>query len=267
MSPRPGTKSRAIARSLQQFGRSDLLPAIVAIGVAVAIWGVITIFVVPTWLPRPFTVASKAGALLGDSAFISALLSSLGLTVLGFAIAVCVGSVAGIAVALNATANMALGPYIYVILVMPSVVLAPVLLVVFGISSVNILVIVIVFAVGLIAVNTAGAVRSVDQSLLEVGRVYGATGLTLVRKIIAPSILPTFFTGLHLGITRAFKGMVVGQEFVGVIGIGIYQERFQNSFDAAGIWSLALILIGVALIFTWVVRAADHVLNYWAYQD
>lgn len=261
-----GRRYRLMARSLLDFVARDVLSAAVGIVVAIACWQLLTLVVHASWLPTPSRVGSEIVELLGKPRFRSDLLSSLGIVVVGFIVATVVGGLMGILMAVSRIADLALRYYIDALLIVPPVALAPILVVVFGITSTNIIALTVIFAIGLITVNSAAAVRGVDRLWIEVGQVFGASRAQLVRTIIIPGILPQFFAGLQLGLTRAYKGMIIGQVFLGVIGIGAYLALYQQAFDSAGIWAIGAMLIAVSLILTWCIKAIDHVVNYWAYR-
>lgn len=259
-------RARLIRHSLAQFVRTDVVTALGAIVFALVVWEIIGVFVVTRWLPRVTAVLANVGSLLADGNFVTVLLSSLGETLLGFVIGTAVGTAAGVAMVRSDRANQALRIYVLALLTLPSVVLAPILLVIFGVSQVNIVVLVVIFVIGLVAITTTAAIRSMDRSLIDMGLAYGCRGMRLTATIVLPFVLPAFMSGIHLGMSRAFKGMIVGQTFIGVIGVGAYEAHYEDAFNAVGMWSIALILIGLALIFVWIVRGLDHVLNFWAYQ-
>lgn len=258
---------RLIGRSLWHFLTHDVLTALLAAAAAVVVWWTVTLWVKAQWLPGPVSVGSRMVQLFGDPAFRSAFLTSLAITAGGFVVAVVLGGLCGLAMAVSRIADLALRYYVDAVLLLPTVVLAPVFVVVFGITSTNVFMLTVIYAFGIITLTSAMAVRNFDRSWLEVGTVFGANKFQLVTRILLRGVLPEFFGGLHLGIARAYKGMVVGQVFLGVLGIGAYEAKFQQAFDSAGIWSIAVILIAMALLLTWTVKAADHVVNYWAYRD
>jgi NitT/TauT family transport system permease protein len=254
-------------RSLKHFVTHDVVTAVIGSAAAVVVWQLATLVLTERWLPTPAAVAGELGTLLTDSGFRGAFTSSLAALLIGFFIALVLGTILGIAMAVSQLADHALRYYVDALLIVPPVVLAPVLIVVFGITQTNVIAIVSIFAVAIIAINSASAVRGIDDSFVEVGRMLGANRIELLTRILMPAMLPQFFAGLHLGVTRAFKGMIVGQVFLGVIGIGGYLARFQQGFNTAGIWSIAIILISLALLLTWTVKAIDHVVNFWSYRD
>lgn len=263
----PSRRFRLMGRSLLNFATHDIAAAIGAIAVAIGVWEIVTLVASINYIPPPTNVASRLVNLFQDSGFRSAFFGSIGDTLIALAIAIVLGGLTGVVIALSKIARLAFRYYVDALLIVPPVALAPILIVIFGITSRNIIAISTLYGFAIIAVNSSAAVRSVDQSWVEVGQVYGAGGLRLITSCVLPGIMPQFFSGLHLGVTRAFKGMIVGQVFLGVIGVGGYEARFQQAFDVAGIWAIAVLLIASSLILTWAVKALDHLVNYWAYRD
>lgn len=262
-----GRRYRLMGRSLLSFATHEVAAALAAIAVAIGVWELLTIAARIRYIPPPGDVASKLSQLFGDPEFRSAFFTSVEDTLIALAFAIVIGGLTGLLLALSRIAHLALRYYVDALLIVPPVALAPILIVIFGISSNNIIAISALFAYPIVAVSSAAAVRSVDPAWIEVGRVFGASRHRLIIHLMLPGIMPHYFSGLHLGVTRGFKGMIVGQVFLGVIGVGGYEARFQQAFDVAGIWSIAVILIASALILTWTVKALDHLVNYWAYRD
>ena len=75
-----------------------------------------------------------------------------------------------------------------------------------------------------------GAIREVDQGLVEAARTMGATPLQIVRKVLVPEALPAIALGLTLAIVSliGFSAMVgaVGGGGLGDLGIRYGYQRF-----------------------------------------
>jgi NitT/TauT family transport system permease protein len=261
-------KARMVGRSLVHFAIRDVGAAVLAITAAAVVWALATLVVNEDWLPTPAAVWSKSTGLLADPAFRGVFVSSLKEAAIGFAIATAIGTTAGLAMGFSRWADDGLRPYLDLLLVVPPAALAPILIVIVGLSNALTILMATIFAVSVIGISTAAAAKDVDKSLMEVGLVFGARGrLRLIKTIVVPAMSPAYFTGLHLGMARAMKGMIVGQVVVGVIGIGAYEAQFQQVFDSVGVWSIAVLLVAASLFMTWLVKAADSMLNYWAYRS
>jgi D-methionine transport system permease protein len=82
-----------------------------------------------------------------------------------------------------------------------------------------------------------GAIREVDQGLVEAARSMGATPLQIVRKVLVPEALPAIALGLTLAIVSliGFSAMVgaVGGGGLGDLGIRYGYQRFMPEVMAA----------------------------------
>jgi ABC-type nitrate/sulfonate/bicarbonate transport system permease component len=65
---------------------------------------------------------------------------------------------------------------------------------------------------------------------------------------------------------RAVKGMIVGEIFVTVVGLGGLERRFSSSFDSAGIWAIVVVVVAAAMVLTTAIQGIDRVLNRWAHE-
>jgi len=71
-----------------------------------------------------------------------------------------------------------------------------------------------------VTLNTLQGFRQTPTSLLEVARVYGYTRRQQVLEVVLPHALPTLFTGLRLGFTKAWLSLVVVELVASSEGLG-----------------------------------------------
>lgn len=93
--------------------------------------------------------------------------------------------------------------------------------------------------------NTIGGVKEVDPKLIEMSRVYGASRLTVFRRVVMPGAVPSIFVGLRLSATTALL-LLIASEMIGANqGIGFRvmnaQYNFQIPLMFASIVLLALL--------------------------
>lgn len=93
--------------------------------------------------------------------------------------------------------------------------------------------------------STIGGVKEVDPKLLEMARVYGASRLTVFRRVVIPGAVPAIFVGLRLSATTALL-LLIASEMIGANqGIGFRvmnaQYNFQIPLMFAAIVTLALL--------------------------
>ena len=102
----------------------------------------------------------------------------------------------------------------------PVVVIVPVFLVVLGISNATLIGIVVLFTTFVIASTTRIAIESTDPVLLQMATSFCATPRQVLTEVILRDAAPMIFSGLRLGMSRAVKGMIVGEVVVAIGGLG-----------------------------------------------
>ncbi len=91
-----------------------------------------------------------------------------------------------------------------------------------------------------------GAIREVDQGLIEAARAFGASPLQIVRKVLIPEALPGIVLGLTLAVVSllGFSAMVgaVGGGGLGDLGIRYGYQRFMPEM------MLAVVVVLIVLV-------------------
>ncbi len=97
-----------------------------------------------------------------------------------------------------------------------------------------------------------GAIREVDQGLVEAARAMGATPLQIVRKVLVPEALPAITLGLTLAVVSllGFSAMVgaVGGGGLGDLGIRYGYQRFMPDVMATVVVVLIVLVQAVQSI-------------------
>jgi len=71
-----------------------------------------------------------------------------------------------------------------------------------------------------VTLNTLQGFRQTPDTLLEVARAYGFTRRQTVFDVVLPAAVPTLFTGLRLGFTKAWLSLVVVELVASSEGLG-----------------------------------------------
>lgn len=71
-----------------------------------------------------------------------------------------------------------------------------------------------------IYINTMHGVRSIDPTLLEMGRVYGLKGWTFFRTIVFPASLPSILVGVRYGLGVMWLTLIVAETISADAGVG-----------------------------------------------
>ena len=261
-------KPRASAHTIRsRRGRRKLdlwtLPVVIVFTVlvwdAASRWAGLPAFILPSpgAVGRRFLRAIVDGSLPRHTA--ATLIEVFGGLLLGLTIATCLGY----ALAKSRTVERLLAPYIVASQSVPTVAIAPLLVIWFGsghLSKVLISTLIVFFPV---LVNTIVGVRSVPEDLYDLMRSLRATRWQIFNKLEAPAAMPVLFGGLKIGATLSVIGAVVG-EFVGSDeGLGFMINMGRGVFDTALVFVAVIVLIVLALGIYGVVAALESRLLSW----
>ena len=146
--------------------------------------------------------------------------ASLQRVVVGFALGGAIGVALGLAMGLSKTVEDYLLPTFNAIVQIPVLGWLPFALLLFGIGEPLKYVLIAKAAMVPITLCTLQAFKQAPQGLLEAGRAYGFSRWQSVIFIVLPAAIPTLFTGLRLGFTKAWLSLVVVELVASSEGLG-----------------------------------------------
>jgi NitT/TauT family transport system permease protein len=202
-------------------------------------------------LPGPGPVFQRLAQDFGNVNFDLGIAITLRRALIGFAIAVAIGSVAGILVARIAVLRKAIGSAILGLQSMPSIAWFPLAILLFGLNETAIFFVVILGAAPAIAGGLLSGVDHVQPILVRVGHVMGARGLSLYRHVILPAALPSFVGGLKQGWAFAWRSLMAG-EIIGIVGHQLslgQQIQFARDFaDAEQLLAIIVVIFVIGVV-------------------
>lgn len=237
-------------------GALSLLAGLVAWEIAGRAWAI------PFLPPFSAVVLSAIRMMLGGG-IAGDLLFSLGNLAVGYGLAVASGVGVGLVTGRYRKVEYAVSPLLTGMLASPKLLFVPVLYALFGVSRSSQIAVIFLSAVFIIVANTMSAVRTVDREVVQMALAFGANQRQLFWKVLLPGSLPLTMAGLRLGMGRAVTGMITGEMFITLIGLGARLRAYGNRFDAAGVFAILLIVVTVALICSHAVRHVERRLTRW----
>ena len=180
----------------------------------------------------------------------------------GFALALAVGVVIGLAVSRFKPLRVAIGSLITGLQTMPSIVWFPFAMLLYGISESAIMFVIILGAAPSIAGGLTSGIDYVQPSLLRAGQVMGLRGAQRYRLLIIPAALPMFVTGLKQGWAFAWRSLMAGELLVIInqqnsIGWALSQARQLNDAERLLSYIIIVLVIGILIdvFFSWADRS------------
>ena len=240
----------------------QLWPPLAALVLLLGLWeGTTRALAVPVWLLPPPSAIAIAGVREAGTLW-SAMLTTGGAALIGFALSAVLGVLVAILLASSRLLERALYPYTLLLQTVPIVAIAPLLVLWFGPGLRAVSVSSFIVSLFPVITNTLTGLRSVEPALRDLFRLYGARRLATLWKLELPAALPQLFTGLRVASGLAVIGAIVGEFVAGfsedAAGLGILvltsyrQLRTDLLFAAVLVASvLGLALFGVVNLTGW----------------
>jgi NitT/TauT family transport system permease protein len=235
-----------------------LWPKLAAVAVALAVWqAIVWSGWRPTYLlPGPMTVLRTLGHnLFGGNPVSGHLVKATSVTlrraVIGYALALVIGTALGIAVAQSRIMRSALGSLITGFQTMPSVAWLPLAVALFQLSERAILFVLLIGATPSIANGVISGIDNVPPILLRAGRVLGARGYAKYRHVVLPAALPGFVAGMKQAWAFAWRSLLAGELIVTIAkrpSLGGTLENASSQNDAVGLMAAMVVILVIGLL-------------------
>lgn len=238
-------------------------PTFISFAAGVAAWEIAGWSLHYSFLPPFSKVVLASIDLIASGQIIGNLIASLFGLLTGYGLAVASGVTLGLMMGRYRKVEYILDPYLSGFFAAPKIVFIPVLFALFGVNRSVQIVVVFLSSFFIIALNTMSAIRTVDSSYIEMARSFGAKERQLFWKVLLPGAMPLTMAGLRLGMGRAVKGMINGEMFIALFGLGALLRTYGNRFDSEKVFAILLVVIGVALVFSSLVQLVERRVTHW----
>ena len=175
-------------------------------------------------------------------------MTTLAIVVASVILAVIIGLPLGILAGKSDRFEAVLRPILDTMQTIPAFVyLVPVVMLI-GIGNVAGVIVTIIFALAPLIRLTSLGIRSVNQSVVEAARAFGATPAQIMFKVELPMATPTIFAGLNQTIMLSLS-MVVIASMISVRGLGNEVLRAMGRLDAgkAIVGGLGIVMLAIVL--------------------
>lgn len=222
------------------------------------VWEITAPFINPIFFTSPskIAVAFYETTVSGELPYFLA--QSLEVMVYGLVSAIVVGIPLGVAMARIRWLDWALDLPINALYATPLVAVVPLLVLWFGIYLKAKIIVVFLFAVFPILINTYQGVRECDKGMIEVAQSFRSSEWGMWRDVLLPFAVPYIIAGLRLAIGRGLIGMIIAEFYTTISGLGFMITKYANVFamDKTFVPVIVLMVLGVSLttLLKWVGR-------------
>ena len=224
----------------------------------IAIWYVLTIDSDSFFVVDPVTLAQTFVDTWVGERFWNDVAPSLVRLAVGLFFAIGLGIGLGLLIGSFRWLRSMTEPVLEFLRAIPPPVLVPILMILVGINDQMKVLVIISGSIWPVLLNTVEGVRSVDDVLLDTGRVYRITGWLRITRLVLPAAAPQIMAGIRQALSIGLILMVISEMFASSSGLGFTIVQFQRAFAVPEMWSgvavLGLIGLALAFIFQFVER-------------
>jgi NitT/TauT family transport system permease protein len=205
------------------------------------------------YLSRPTKVAEEIVKLFAKGTIFPNLWATLQEFAIGYLLSATAGIVTGLVLVLVPGAERFFKPFLSSLMAVPKVTLIPLLMLWLGIGQSHKVAIIVLFCFFTVAYNTIAGVKQTLDNHLKVARVFEASQLQLIAKVIVPSAAPTIFVGLRVSAATGLVGALYGEMIASKHGLGNLLVKATSLYDTAQAFAIITIVTVVSVLIIWLI--------------
>lgn len=217
---------------------------------ALAIWETVALAVAaPYIVPKPQDVVVRAVELMATAGFWQAVGWSLLRVLIGFACGMVLGVACALPMAAWPSMRAVFAPFVKIIRTVP--VVCFILLMLLWVNAIWLSAIISALMVLPVAwTGTIEALDSIDNSIVEVARVFHISTMRRLFKLYLPAIIPQLLSTAVVGLGLAWKSGITAEVLAlpsSGMGSGIYHAKIALEAADIFVWALVIIVISLAM--------------------
>jgi NitT/TauT family transport system permease protein len=227
------------------------LVRLVSLAVVLLLWEFYGRRVNPILFTYPTAVARAFFELAASGELASYMRESLMVLAYATVASIVAGVVFGVLMGRFSMVEWATDMYVSALYSMPMVAVVPLIVLWFGFKVPAKVIIVFLFMVFPVLLNTYEGVKNVDRNLQEVARSFCSSERQLWRHLIIPSAVPFIVAGIRLAIGRGLVGMIIAEFYTSITGLGYMIVRYANAFETDKLFVpiVVVMVLGVGLMW------------------
>jgi ABC-type nitrate/sulfonate/bicarbonate transport system permease component len=237
---------------------------LLAIFILLALWEIgARLYADPLFLCPPSQAIASLPHIFGDPKIVNAIRVTILELVAAFSMSVTIGLAIGLAVGLHGFTKQSILPVILMLYATPQATILPLFVLIFGIGPAAKIAFGVSHGIFPVIVTTVAGVQNLRPQLLRAAHSMGASRWQVFTSIIFPHMIPSFFTGMRLGMTAVLLGVLLAELYVSTAGIGFYTRLFAESFSPPDLFALISVLAAIAVTLNELCRMAERHFRRW----
>lgn len=162
--------------------------------------------------------------------------------------------------------NKALYPVLVVTQTIPTIAIAPLLVLWMGFGMAPKITLVVITTFFPIAIGLLNGFQSVDEDAINLMRSMGARRLQIFRIIKLPNATASFFSGLRISAAYAVVGAVVSEWLGGFEGLGVYMTRVKKAYAFDKMFAVIVFISALSLVLMGIVVLLEKISMPWVHK-
>ncbi len=162
--------------------------------------------------------------------------------------------------------NKALYPVLVVTQTIPTIAIAPLLVLWMGFGMAPKITLVVITTFFPIAIGLLNGFQSVDEDAINLMRSMGAKRLQIFRIIKLPNATASFFSGLRISAAYAVVGAVVSEWLGGFEGLGVYMTRVKKAYAFDKMFAVIVFISAISLVLMGIVVLLEKISMPWVHK-
>jgi sulfonate transport system permease protein len=212
-------------------------------------------------LPSPHVVLSTLQDLVTSGDLWPNVWASMTRVLVGFLVGSLLGLALGTAMGLSRRVEAYVLPTFNALVQIPVLAWLPFVLLLVGIGESLKYILIAKAALVPVTLNTLQGFRQTPQAYREVARVYGYSTRQQVLEVVLPYAVPTLFTGLRLGFTKAWLSLVVVELVASSEGLGYLIVYGRQLFQLDLVMAAVIVVGAIGYAIDRVLDAAQARVN------
>ncbi|MFK0064004.1 ABC transporter permease [Streptomyces werraensis] len=245
--------AQTVRTPLRETLLRKVLPPVTAVALVLAVWQILVWAEVapPYKLASPSDVWGEVREAWLQGTLLDYIWTSVSRGLLGFLLALAIGTPLGLVVARVSFVRAAIGPILSGLQSLPSVAWVPPAVIWLGLNDSMMYAVILLGAVPSIANGLVAGIDQIPPLFLRAGRTLGATGLRGARYIVMPAALPGYVAGLKQGWAFSWRSLMAAEIIASSpdlgVGLGQLLENGRNNSSMSQVFLAILLILCVGI--------------------
>jgi ABC-type nitrate/sulfonate/bicarbonate transport system permease component len=243
----------------------DSVRAFALVGVLLVVWevaGRLGLIGAET-APPPSVVARSGAELFTQNGLAYDLGVTLTYVVVGFAITVVTGVVAGLVLGASSWVSRVSAGFLTFLLSIPKSLFLPLFILVVGIGATQKIAFGVFSSFAVMVVATMAGLQGLDDGLVRMGRSQGASRWQLFTRIYLRSMTPTLLEAARIAMVLNITGVLIAEMYVSREGLGFLISTYSQTFQVDRLMAVIAVATAIGIGFNELMRLCERRQDRW----